>query len=349
MTKFVAIIAGLTLVGVLGLVIDAHSRVPAVRPEIPPGECTIFATGRVEGATPEIELRLQLPGRVEELPAREGQLVEKGDLLVRLDDRQYREGVALAAAELALAQAQLGRLVNGARPQEVAEAAALHRARLAETELAQRSWDRTSKLRETRVIVEQEADSDRSRLAALKAEVEAAKARLELLEAPPRQDELHMEQARVQAAKARLELARVQLERTELRAPCSGQVLKIDAEIGELTGPDSADPVVILADTSTVRIRAFVEEMDAPRVGVGMAATVVTDGLPDRRFQGRVVRVSPRMDGKQIWSDQPAERYDTKVREVWIELEGEVPLVIGLCVDAVIDPGTSQSRAAAGR
>ena len=337
MIRFVALIAGVGLVGVLGFVIDAQSRVPVVRQEIPPGQHAIFANGRVEGATQEIDLRPQLAGRVDEILVQEGQIVRQGDALLRLDDQQYRQEVALATAEVGLADARLQRLVNGARPQEIAEAAALHGAKLASLELAELSWQRTSKLRRANAVTQEEADRDRIAVATLQGEVAAAKARLDLLQAPARADEVRMEQARVQAAKARLELARVQLERTRLKAPCGAQVLKIDAEVGELTGPDSAEPVAILADTSTIRVRAFVEEMDAPRVQVGMPATVVTDGLPGVEFKGRVYRVSPRMSRKELWSDHPAERYDTKTRELWIELEQAQGLVVGLRVDVVID------------
>ena len=56
-----------------------------------------------------------------------------------------------------------------------------------------------------------------------------------------------------------------------------------------------------------------------------------------RSFPGRVVRLSPRMDRKTVWSDRATERYDTKTREVWIELQPGPPLVLGLRVDVTID------------
>jgi ABC exporter DevB family membrane fusion protein len=338
MTKFAMLTAGVVLVAGLGFVLDAQSRVRVVRSE-PSGESeTIFAVGRVEGATPEIELRPRLAGRIVELLVQEGQFVEKGAVLLRLDDQQYRHEVALAAAELDLAEARLERLLNGARAQQRTEAAALCRAKQADLERAELSWNRVNQLRRARAISQQEADNQRTLVAALTGEVEAARARLELLEAPARPDEVQMEKARVQVAKARLELAKVQLERTKLRAPSRGQVLKTHVETGELTGPTSTEPALVLADTSRFHVRAFVEEMDAPRVQLGMATKIVADGLPDQQFQGRVSRLSPRMDRKELWSDQPAERYDTKTREVWIELDQGEALVVGLRVDVMIDP-----------
>jgi hypothetical protein len=187
-------------------------------------------------------------------------------------------------------------------------------------------------------VAQQEAEDKETRVAVLKAEVEAAKARVDLLEAPARADEVLMAKARIQAAKANLGSATVRLQRAELRAPSTGQILEINLETGELTGPDVPEPAIILVDTSKLHVRAFVEEMDAPRVNVGMAATITADGLSDRQLNGRVARLSPRMSRKELWSDQPAERYDTKTREVWIELEPAEDLVVGLRVDAVIDP-----------
>ena len=130
----------------------------------------------------------------------------------------------------------------------------------------------------------------------------------------------------------------MQLDRTRIHAPCRGQIQDVDVEAGELTGPDSAQPAIVMVDTTRFQVRAFVEEIDAPRVEIGMAATVRADGLPDREFQGRVVRLSPRMGRKQLWSDHPAERYDTKTREIWIELDESKSLVVGLRVDVMIDP-----------
>jgi len=160
------------------------------------------------------------------------------------------------------------------------------------------------------------------------------------MEAPAREDEVLMAKARIEAAKANLELAKMRLERTELRAPCRGQILKVDVEIGELTGPESRKAAMIMADTTQYHVRAFIEEMDAPRVKVGMIADIVADGLPGEKLKGRVTRLSPRMGTKHLWSDRPTERYDTKTREMWIQLEEKKSMVVGLRVDVMIDPGS---------
>jgi hypothetical protein len=148
---------------------------------------------------------------------------------------------------------------------------------------------------------------------------------------------LAIAQARIDSAKARLELAKVQLERTSVRAPGDGQVLAINIEPGEYVDPASLEAPLIMADTRQLRVRAFVEEFDAPRVTLEMTAHITCDGLPGE-FAGRVSRVSPRMGAKEVWSDRPNERLDTKTREIWIDLEGAQNLVVGLRVDVMIHP-----------
>ncbi len=335
--KYLLAILGVAVVGALGLVIDAQSRVPVQRPSASTQRPRIFATGRIEGLTSEIELRPQLVGRIERIEVGEGQWVEQGDVLVSLDDQQYRCEVEVATAELNLAKARLERLQTGARAEERQEAAALHRARLAELHGAQLVLERINRLRGSNIASQEEAETQNARVEALTADVAAAKARVELLEAPPRPDEVRMDEARVQAAEARLGLAQVELERAKLLAPVRSQVLKVDARVGELAGPESPLPIVILADTSHFRVRAFLEELDAPQVRSGLPVKVMADGLPGREFRGRVSHFSPRMGRKELWSDQPAERYDTKTREVWIDLDDAAELVVGLRVDVVIE------------
>ena len=323
----------------LGVAIDAQSRAPTDRPRPDAGSRLICASGRIEGATPEIKLRPQLAGRVVKISVKEGQFVQAGEVLLELDDAEYVQQIAMAGAELHLAEAQLERLVHGAHPKQRAEAAALYRAKLAELDRARLTWQRIDALRGTQAVAEQEADNHRTLVAGLAAEAEAAEAHLQWLDSPARADEVQIETARVEAAKARWNLAKVQLERTKLRAPLAGQVLKADIEIGELAGPASPEPAFIVADTTRCRVRAFVEEMDARDVRVGMAARVTADGQHGRELRGRIVRLSPRMDDKGLWNDHPAERLDTKTREVWIELDDPLS-VVGLRVEVVIDPSS---------
>ncbi len=268
---------------------------------------------------------------------KEGQFVQAGQTLLELDDAEYAQDVAVAVADLHLAEAQLERLVHGAHGKQRAEAEALYRAKQAELERAQLTWQRIESLRGTQAVTDQENDNSRTLVAGLRAEVEAAKAHLEWLNCPARPDDVQIEKSRVEGARARCELAKVQLERTHLRSPLTGQVLKSNFEAGELAGPASPEPAFVVADTSRCRVRAFVEEMDARDVRIGMAAKITAEGLTGQELHGHLVRISPRMEDKNLWTDHPAERLDTKTREVWIDLDDPMS-VVGLRVDVVIVP-----------
>ncbi len=339
MIKYVATLLTVGSIVYLGLSIDTRSRSAPVRDPEPAAPETIFASGHVEGAIEEIQLRPQFEGRVAELAVAEAAEVTAGDVLLRLDDREYQHAVALAEADLRMAQARLERLVNGARAEERREAEALWKSKEAELERARLQWNRVRQLREQNAVTQQEADDQRMTVSALGSAVDAARARYELLEAPARDDDLQLAQAAIAAAQAKLETAQLQRSRTRLTTPVDGQVVRIDTRIGELAGPQSARPAVVVTDTRRYRVRAFVEEFDAPRVRAGMPATITADGLPGRAFHGTVSQLSPRMDRKQHWTDAPDEQFDTKTREVWIDLEEADGLVLGLRVDVKIERG----------
>lgn len=348
MLKIVLTSACITLVVAVGFLMSSNRFptmsigqrakvvVPGAEAASPRRSGGIFAPGWVEGATDEVELRPETAGRVAEVKVREGEYVTRGQVLLSLEEEARRHDVDLAAADLALAEAELERLLNGARPEERAEAAALHRVRLAELKGAQQRYRRTKSLRERNAVAEQEADDQQAALEAKLAEAEAAEARQELLEAPAREDEVAIHEAQVAAAEARLGQARHRLAQTQLTAAHDGQVLQVNLECGELTGPDAAQPAIVMVDTNTLCVRAWVEEFDAPRVRVGMQATIEVDGLPGREFTGRVSRIRQRMGKKQLTSDQASERFDVKVREVWIDIDRTEDLIIGLRVDVTI-------------
>jgi multidrug resistance efflux pump len=274
---------------------------------------------------------------VSEVLVEVGDWVNQGDVLVRLDNQRQSQQVAVSNAHLELAQAQLERLINGARKQERDQARAELSAVQARLEKAQRSWARVQQLRVQQAVSQQESDDQHGLVKALSAEVDAARAQLEQIEAPARSDELRVAQARVAAAQADHELARIALNKTQLRAPQRGQVLDLNVEPGELIGADSPKPTVEVADTSELRVRAYVEEIDAPRLQVGMDAQIEADGLRDRVFPGQIISLSPRMSAKSITSGSPDEMFDTKVREVLLEIQDGESLLVGLRVDVVFD------------
>jgi HlyD family secretion protein len=148
-------------------------------------------------------------------------------------------------------------------------------------------------------------------------------------------------QARAKAdwdfARAELRLAQAELAKTRLRAPWDGRVLEIYDEPGVQVGPSSRQPVMVMADVSRRRVRAFVEELDALRVKEGQQVIVTVDSLPDKDFTGRVsAAVLLRMDRAAPHSDAAGEYLDIYHRPVLIDLDDGTELPLNLRVKVTV-------------
>ncbi|HEX5442974.1 MAG TPA: HlyD family efflux transporter periplasmic adaptor subunit, partial [Pirellulales bacterium] len=352
MFKLTAILIALATVVGLGVVIDSDSRQqPADAPApVDFASSPIHASGRVEGATDEIELRPELHARVVEILVHEGQRVAAGEALIRLDGAEQEYHCASAEADLAVAEAELERLINGARGEERREAAADAAALEAQLNGVRQRRTRVAALLRSRATTDQELDDLNADIKRLAAQLDAARARHQILEAPAREDEVRRARAKVAAAEAQLKLAQHECQKATLRAPLAAEVLKIGVELGELVGPDAAESTIIMSDTAKLYVRAYVDELDAPRVCENMPAQISADGMPGKQVLGRVVRMAPRMSRKPLRTDDPAERFDTKVREVWVELNetDRGNLVVGLPVDVVLGESQVERRIGGG-
>lgn len=301
---------------------NASGPPPEVEPIIPEQSTEsghIYAAGIVEGVTPEVEIRSEKPGRVVEIAVAEGDFVRQGDVLFRLDFRE--EAANLAAAHAAL------ELAKGERQ----EAIRLWEAKIAELKGAEQDLERTARLLKTKAASAREADNQATRVDSLKAEVAAAAARVS-----PHSDGKSLTEARIDAERANVQLAEVLFDERVIRAPKDGQVLAINLELGELAGSETQEPSVVMADSSRLHVRAFVEELDATAVRIGDEARINGDGLRRRNIRGEVVFVSPRMAPKKLFRGKSEELYDVKTREVLIKILEDVELVIGLDVDVTI-------------
>lgn len=310
------------------VVADSGSREPF---SFAPG--TVTAQGITEGSRPEVALRPEVVGIIARLCVEEDQEVQRGDLLVELDNGVQKADVELARARLEEARSSRERLQNGERQEQRDAAAADVKHKQAVLRLARVIHERS---RRSGVAAAEQLE--REGYAALQAEAECQKAQAEraLVEAPPRAEDLAAATARFRAAAAQLRRAEAELARTQLRAPSPGRILRIYQEPGTLVRPDTAQPILLLADLSRCRVRAFVEELDAFRVRIGQAAVVRADGLPGRDLAGRVKTVLPRMGKRAPASDDPDEYRDVYHREVVIEMEAGVALPLNLRVRAWI-------------
>lgn len=234
----------------------------------------------------DAQLGFKVPGRVVARPLSEGERVEAGQLIAQLDDTEQRQQLALRRAELAAAEAMLAELTAGSRPQEIAAARAALRSAEAERERARLEFVRMTELRARDVVADRDFEAAQAQLTVAEARAAEAAERLALVEAGPRAESIQQARARAEQARAAVALAETQIENTRLVSPLSGRVLSHNIEPGEFVA--AGTPVVTVADTAHVWVRAYVNQTDLGRLRLGQTVAVRTDTFPDKTYEGTI-------------------------------------------------------------
>ncbi|MEZ6138619.1 MAG: HlyD family efflux transporter periplasmic adaptor subunit [Pirellulaceae bacterium] len=308
---------------------------PVIRP-IHASSTSIRAPGRIVGRTDTIQLRARSTEQIQHLHVKPGQWVVAGDVLLSLDAERSKQECELAAALLDWEMAKKERLENGVRRSEIETATQELQAAKARLDGAEKAYRRAAELSTNNLISPQTVDDLYAELRALTATAAAANARLQTLELPPRQDDLLAAAAAVRAAESRLRIAQISLDHAQIRAPCDARILAINAEVGELTGPGNPDALIVLSDTSRLRVVVEVDEFDALKVKLGQSAQIESDAADGILAVGKIVEIEPLMHAKQMLGQWAGERSDTSSRRVWVELDSATELPIGLPVDVYI-------------
>jgi HlyD family secretion protein len=256
------------------------------RPEAGPGE--LLLSGNIEVA--DAQLGFKLPGRLAERLVAEGDRVERGQLMARLDDAEQNAEVALRRAELAAVEAALAELEAGSRPQEIAAVAAALQSAEAERERVRLEFARTRDLRGREAIAEREFEAVQAQLKVAEARVAEVAERLKLVREGPRVETIRQARARADQARAALALAEIRLGNTKLQSPLAGGVLSHHVEPGEHVAIGT--PVVTVAETARVWVRAYVNQTDLGRIRLGQKVGVRIDTFPERTYDGTIGFVS---------------------------------------------------------
>jgi len=307
-----------------------------------PRTALIGGNGVVEPRGEEVAVAAPLAGKVMKRHVREGSQVAAGDAIVELEN--FAELAALRAAEAELAVAEADRLAarRGGRTSDVAASSADAEAAQARAALSQASLARIERLAKDGAATDDELDRARRTYEADAAAATAAGSRITSVRRPRREDVLAAE-ARVEASRARRDQAAAALDELVIRAPSEGEILQAKYDVGEYYSPSGGNALVILGDTRVLQVRMDVEERDIGGLALGAEAFVMADAWPGRRFEGKLVEIGRRMGRRNVRTDDPTERTDTKILEVVIELEDTKELVPGLRVMSYVTRHTPKA------
>jgi ABC exporter DevB family membrane fusion protein len=268
----------------------------------------------------------------------EGDSVRKGQVLAILQNDDYRAEVSEAQAGVSAKEATLRKVTNGARAQERSEALSSVRAAEAVMNNALSEKDRREKLFAAGVISREEMERYTREYDVAQANYHESLERHSLIDDHAREEDVALAKADLQLARAQLDDARAKYEKTVIKSPIDGTVLRKHHRNGESVSNSSTvpDPILTVGDKGVLRVRMDVDETDVNKVRVGQKAYVTADAYGEQKFWGHVVRVGEQLGPKNVRTDEPSERVDRKILETLVELDSGTELPVGLRVDSYI-------------
>lgn len=269
---------------------------------------TVAANGRIQPVL-EVKISPYISGEVVELFVREGNYVNRGDKLARIDPTLYISNLE-----------QVEATVNSARANE-----ANARARLAQVEAqyirAKLDYERNERLWNQSVISDAEWDGIKANYQVAAAEVEAAR------------ESSKATSFQVQNAEAALREARENLNRTTIYAPNDGTVSRLNVEVGErVTGASqfsAGTEIMRVANLSQMEVKVEVSENDIPRVKLNDTCIIEVDAYLNRRFRGVVTEIATSANALGTSVEQVT-NFEVKVvllRDSYIDLIDEKSLI----------------------
>lgn len=262
--KAVLIVAGVVVVGGFIALSAAKRRQPSTEVRMEKVQrrdlvSIVTASGKLQPKQ-SVDVSSDITGRIVGLPVREGDMVQRGQVVVRIDPTQFEAGVERAQAFLASAQAAMAQAQ-------------------ANSDQAERAYVRARDIRaQNPQLVSQEA--------------------LEQAETQQRIATANLEAARhqVDQSAAGLREAQDALRKTTILAPMSGKVTRLAVEEGEVAVPGTFSRetglLMTISDLSVIEVKVQVDETDVVRLGMGDSAEISIDAFSDTTFTGRVTEIA---------------------------------------------------------
>lgn len=284
--------AAIALLAAGALLVGAWSPEPAAAFRAERGELrqAVVASGRVR--TPlRVEIAAQVTGRVAAVDVREGDRVEAGQALVRLDDAEARAAADQARATLAQGEARLRQLAAQSRP---AAEQALRQADANRLQ-AERHYARVRELVGRNFYSQSQLDDARRALDV--ADSQRRNAELQFAAQAPDGVEAEVARTGRDQARAALAVAEARLGYATLRAPVAGTVLTRSVEPGDTAQPGRL--LLTLAPDGATELSAQIDEKNLALLAVGQAARVSADAYAGLNFAAEVAYIAPSVDAQR--------------------------------------------------
>jgi HlyD family secretion protein len=241
----------------------------------------------------QVSLAFEQSGRIQQMNAQEGDHIQKGDVLAKLNTDALNIQLQQAEAQLKVQQQTVIEQDAGTRPEQLAQAEAQLASAKAQLDKAEKDLKRLQVLfHDTagQAISKQELDYAQSNQATAAASVKEKTANLALLKNGARSEDREAAKAQFDASKANLDLIRYQIQQSVLTAPVNAVVRARLQEAGDMT--TAQKPVYTLALTNPKWVRVYANEKDLNAIQMGAAAQVIRDSQPNHPIDGKIGYIS---------------------------------------------------------
>src|SRR5437868_3240455 len=304
------IIIGISIVVLLSFSVLMYRLLTADAPEVEVaraaaensdlGGIVLSATGYIV-AHHKINLNSKVTGRVKWIGVEKGDKVKEGQVLVRLEDDEFRAQYQQAHGAAENARAYYQELQHGSRPEEIQQAEhnlAEARATLANDKIV---LDRTRNLTNQGVLSQQALDDATAKFEADQQRANSLERGFQLAKIGPRAEEIARAKGAMIQAEGQEAYAKSLLDATLIRAPVTGTILERTAERGELVTSQFASQaeggpqgqVVALADLHDIQVELDIAQDDFAKLGPRQKGVVTVDAFPDRKYDGVIAEISP--------------------------------------------------------
>jgi HlyD family secretion protein len=291
----------------------------------------------------QVELNFHDPEHIAEMYVKEGDRVNKGQLLAIQDLQRYQYAVESAEAKVEAQRQVVVRLVTGTRPEEIRKARADVNATQAAVVFTKKELDRMLSLVKRKLTSQESADRARSEYVAAMEKLHALKEQLELAVIGPRKEDIAEAKALLKANESALKLAKKIFEDGHLYAPALGIIQDRILEPGDMA--DSRTPVYTLALVNPVWARVYVPESQLGQLKQGMTAQIITDSYPEKQYEGWVGFISPTAEFTPKTVETPELRthlvYQVRVFACNPQNELRLGMPVSVNLDLISQPGQS--------
>ncbi len=293
-----------------------------------------------------VEVKSKVGGVAVKMVASEGDAVETGSVLAEIDQTDFVSRVRQAEADLAAARARLSALVEGSRPQEIAQAEAeLTRAEIAVTD-ARKTEARRKALLAEGFISRSDLDAAVTERELKEQAFIRAREALSLAREGSRRQDIVAARSAVVRAEDVLRNAREQLRDTIIRAPITGTVIRKKVNQGEIVTAGNVSTsvgtlIMVIADLSEILVRSKVNEVNVPKIRIGQPVEVRLDAIRGAAYQGEVVRIAPageRDASKNVVTYEVDVRLSNPDDRIRPEMTASVDIVVARADHALLVP-----------